>query len=150
MIDRASKEAEDLSHLIEKYKSNVEQLKILVKSEEQTILDLKKQIKVRDEIIEQKEDRIFEEKSKIKNLEKQLLLMKENADELEQRVEPLMTEIQDNKKVIEEVSFVVYYLFYEVLANIMTASFDLIKILTDGIRVERPNSRKKANAPPHL
>lgn len=87
----------------------MEQLKIMVKNEEQTILDYKKQIKVCDEIIEQKEDRIFQEKLAIKDLEKQLLLMKENGENLEQSVEPLMTEIQDNKKVIEDVSFIVYY-----------------------------------------
>jgi len=103
-INRASKEADDLGHLIEKYKADIEQLKISVKIEEQTILDLKKQIQVRNSIIEQREVRIFEEKLKMKDLEKQLLLMKENINELEQTVGPLITEIQDKNKIIEDVS----------------------------------------------
>lgn len=79
-------------------------MKIVVNNEEQTILDLKNQIQVRDDIIEQKETQIFEEKLKMKDLKKQLLLMKDNINELEQTVEPLIMEIQDKKKVIEDVS----------------------------------------------
>lgn len=85
-------------------------MKVLVKNEEYTILDLKKQIKVRDDIIEQKETRIFDEKLKMKDLEKQLLLMKENVSELEQTVEPLIIEIQDKKKTVEDVStYIIHY-----------------------------------------
>lgn len=79
-------------------------MSISVKKEEQTILDLKKQIHIRDNVIMQKETQIFEEKLKMKNLEKQLLLMKENLEELEQTIEPLIMEIQDKKKIIEDVS----------------------------------------------
>lgn len=79
-------------------------MKVSVKNEEQTILDLKKQIQVRDDIVEQKETRIFDEKLKMKDLEKQLLLMKENVSELEQTVEPLIMEIQDKKKTVGDVS----------------------------------------------
>jgi hypothetical protein len=86
-------------------------LKISVKNEEQTILDLKKQIQVRDIIIEQKETRIFEEKLKMKDLEKQLLLTKENVNELEQTVEPLIMEIQDKKRIIEDVSTYLLHTF---------------------------------------
>ncbi|XP_029345595.1 cilia- and flagella-associated protein 57-like [Acyrthosiphon pisum] len=94
----ASKEAEDLGGLLEKYEEDIAQLKVSVKIEEQTILGLKKQIQVRDDIIEQKESRIFEEKLKMKDIEKQLLLTKENVSELEQTVEPLIMEIQEKKK----------------------------------------------------
>ncbi|KAF0763554.1 cilia- and flagella-associated protein 57 [Aphis craccivora] len=97
----ASKEAEDLGGLIEKYEEDIAQLKVSVKNEEQTIIGLKKQIQVRDDIIEQKESRIFEEKLKMKDLEKQLLLAKENISELELTVEPLIMEIQEKQKTIE-------------------------------------------------
>lgn len=99
-----------MGHLIEKYEDDIEQLKISVKNEEQTILDLKKQIQVRDDVIEQKEIQIFDEKLKIKDLEKQLLLMKENMSELERTVEPLIMEIQDKKKIIEDVSNMAIYI----------------------------------------
>lgn len=97
-----------MGHLIEKYKDDIEQLKVLVKNEEKTILDLKKQILVRDNVIEQKEAQIFVEKLKMKDLEKQLLLAKENTNELEQTVQPLMMEIQVNKKVIEDVCIIAF------------------------------------------
>jgi len=93
-----------LGHSIKKYKDDIEQLKVSVKNEEQTILGLKRQLQVRDDIVEQKEIRIFEEKLKTKDLEKQLLLIEENMNELEQTVEPLITEIQDKKKMIQDVS----------------------------------------------
>lgn len=93
-----------MGHLIEKYEDDIEQLKISVKNEEQTILNLKKQIQDRDDVIEQKEIQIFEEKLKMKDLEKQLLLMNENMGELERTVQPLIMEIQDKKKIIEDVS----------------------------------------------
>lgn len=93
-----------MGHSIKKYKDDIEQLKVSVKNEEQTILGLKRQLQVRDDIIEQKEIRIFEEKLKTKDLEKQLLLIEENMNELEQTVEPLITEIQDKKKMIQDVS----------------------------------------------
>lgn len=104
-FNSASKEAEDLGGLLEKYEEDIAQLKVSVKIEEQTILGLKKQIQVRDDIIEQKESRIFEEKLKMKDIEKQLLLTKENVGELERTVEPLIMEIQEKKKIIEDVSF---------------------------------------------
>lgn len=107
-IFRASKEAEDLGHLIEKSDDDIEQLKVLVKNEKKTILDLKKQILIRDNMIEQKEAQIFVEKLKMKDLEKQLLLAKENTNELEQTVQPLMMEIQVNKKVIEDVCIIAF------------------------------------------
>lgn len=93
-----------MGHSIAKYEDDIEQLKVSVKNEERTILDLKKQIKNRDTIIEQKEARIFDEKLKMKGLEKQLLLTNENMSELEQTIEPLITEIQEKKKIIEDVS----------------------------------------------
>jgi len=99
-----------LGGLIEKYEEDIAQLKISVKNEEQTIIGLKKQIQVRDDIIEQKESRIFEEKLKMKDLEKQLLLTKENISELELTVEPLIMEIQEKQKTIENVSFIHLYL----------------------------------------
>jgi len=95
-----------LGGLIEKYEEDIAQLKVSVKNEEQTIIGLKKQIQVRDDIIEQKESRIFEEKLKMKDLEKQLLLAKENISELELTVEPLIMEIQEKQKTIENVSFI--------------------------------------------
>lgn len=94
-----------MSGLIEKYEEDIAQLKVSVKNEEQTILGLKKQIQVRDDIIVQKESRIFEEKLKMKDIEKQLLLTKDNVSELERTVEPLIMEIQERKKTIEDVSF---------------------------------------------
>lgn len=95
-----------MGHLIEKYEDDIEQLKVLVKNQEKTILDFKKQILIRDNMIEQKEAQIFVEKLKMKDLEKQLLLAKENTNELEQTVQPLMMEIQINKKVIEDVCII--------------------------------------------
>lgn len=99
-----------MNGLIEKYEEDIAQLKVSVKNEEQTIIGLKKQIQVRDDIIEQKESRIFEEKLKMKDLEKQLLLTKENISELELTVEPLIMEIQEKQKTIENVSFIHFYL----------------------------------------
>lgn len=99
-----------MGSLIEKYEEDIAQLKVSVKNEEQTIIGLKKQIQVRDDIIEQKESRIFEEKLKMKDLEKQLLLTKENISELELTVEPLIMEIQEKQKTIENVSFIHLYL----------------------------------------
>jgi len=103
-----------LGGLLEKYEEDIAQLKVSVKVEEQTILGLKKQIQIRDDIIEQKESRIFEEKLKMKDIEKQLLLTKENISELEQTVEPLIMEIQEKKKTIENVSFYLYVPLYQV------------------------------------
>lgn len=97
-------------------------MKIVVQNEEQTIFDLKNQIQVRDDTIEQKETHILEEKLKMKDLEKQLLLMKDNMHELEQTVEPLIMEIQDKKKVIEDVSafLIVIYAKYVLYGNLKT------------------------------
>lgn len=95
--------------LLEKYEEDIAQLKESVKIEEQTILGLKKQIQVRDDIIEQKESRIFDEKLKMKDIEKQLLLTNENVSELERTVEPLIMEIQEKNKTIEDVSKIYMY-----------------------------------------
>lgn len=103
-----------MTSLIEKYEEDIAQLKVSVKNEEQTIFDLKKQIQVRDDIIEQKESRIFDEKLKMKNLEKQLLLTKENVSVLERTVEPLIIEIQEKQKTIENVSFCFMHLYINI------------------------------------
>ncbi|XP_050424212.1 cilia- and flagella-associated protein 57-like [Adelges cooleyi] len=58
----ASKEADDLSGLIGKYEDDVGKLKSMAKTQENTILELNKQIQNRDSIIEQREASIYEEK----------------------------------------------------------------------------------------
>ncbi|XP_050527908.1 cilia- and flagella-associated protein 57-like [Daktulosphaira vitifoliae] len=98
----ALEEIENLTNLIEKYDEDLEQLKTTVNEKKSIKYDISKQIKSRDEIIQEKNNILFEENLKLKELEKESDVLKHNIQDMEQAVEPLILELQAKKEAISD------------------------------------------------